>query len=235
MKPILVIQNAAAEGAGLLATLLHARGRPVENHLGWELPPSLRPEDYAALVVLGGAQSAYDTDTYPFLEREIDLCQEFVEAGKAVLGFCLGAQLLALALGGTVQAGAQKELGWAEITLSGEGRADPMLAGLPAAFPVFHFHGDFFPPPPGCANLAASALTACQLFRAAPGVYGFQYHAEIDGPLLESMCRNNADYMAANGVDAEAVIKASHLRLPSAEARSAIILNRWIHLMEERA
>jgi len=235
VKPILIIQNDAHEGAGLLATLLDRRGHGIERWLGWEMPSLREPADYAALVLLGGAQAAYETDAYPYLADEIDLARRFKEAGRPVLGFCLGAQLLAIALGGDVHPNAKKEIGWGDLTLTAEGAADPLFDGLPATFPAFHFHGDYFDTPPGCDNLAATAMTACQLFRAGPGVYGFQYHAEIDGPLAEVMCRNNADYMAANGFDADTVLAQSSARMPSTEERSGMILGRWIELVEGQA
>lgn len=227
--PLLIIQNDAHEGAGLLATLAAERDQPMVQQLGWETDyAALATDDYAALVLLGGAQGAYETDTYPYLQSEIDLCRHFIAAGRPVLGLCLGAQLLAVALGGQVHSNPQKEIGWADITLTNAATDDPLLHGLPARHTVFHFHGDYFEVPPGCVNLASSDLTACQLFRHGAASYGFQYHAEIDRPLLEVMCRNNADYMAANGFDAIKVIAAAAEHLDAVMARDRLLLARWL-------
>ena len=227
--PLLIIQNDAHEGAGLLATLAAERGQPVVQWLGWEIDHvGLKVDDYAALVLLGGAQGAYETDVYPYLQGEIDLCRHFIAQDKPVLGFCLGAQLLAVALGGTVHSNPRKEIGWADIDLAAAASDDPLLHGMPEQHKVFHFHGDYFDLPPDCDNLASSALTACQLFRHGKASYGFQYHAEIDRPLLEIMCRNNADYMAANGFDADTVIAEAGQYLDDATARDLLVLMRWL-------
>lgn len=97
----------------------------------------------------------------------------------------------------------------------------------------YHFHGDVIDDAPGCVRLASSAMTEWQLFRFGSNVYGFQYHAEVDQPLLEVMCRNNRDYLADNGFDAEAIIAESRSRLPEFERRCAIVLDRWLELVAD--
>lgn len=234
--PLLIIQNDAHEGAGLLATLAAERGRAVTQGLGWELDyAQLDPDRFAGLVLLGGAQGAYQTDTNPYLADEIALCRAFAAADKPVLGLCLGAQLLAVALHGKVYGNERKEIGFGDIELSPAAASDPLLRGLPDRHAVFHFHGDAFALPPGCVQLASSDLTPCQLFRHGGSRYGFQYHAEIDAPLLQVMCRNNADYMAANGFDADAVIADAASRLDPVVARYAAVLTRWLDLVETRS
>jgi len=237
MKPVLVIQNDAKEGAGLLASLLTSRGFRQMTVLGWQADyaspdASLSPANFSGLVVLGGAQGVNETEAYPYLSDEINLIQYFIAAGIPVIGLCLGAQLLAAALGGRVQSNTSKELGWHDITLSEAGRKDRLMSAHPEKALAFHFHGDYFTVPPGCLSLASSAMTGCQLFRH-NNAYGFQYHAEVDMALIEVMCLNNVDYMAANGADAVSVIEQSRLLIEDYMQRSANILNAWIDLMEE--
>ncbi|MGH6734589.1 MAG: type 1 glutamine amidotransferase [Methyloceanibacter sp.] len=236
MKPVLIVQNDPKEGAGQLTTLLSARGLKQERVFGYDTDyDRVGSAGYAALVVLGGAQSAYETETYPYLAREMALCQDFMQAGKPIAGFCLGAQILARTLGGEVVPGAKKEIGWYDLTLTEDGAGDALLTGHPKTLLAYHFHGDRIENVPGATNLASSVMTPCQLFRYGSNVYGFQYHAEVDEPLVELMCRNNADYMAANGFDAETIIGESRRHLPIFAGACKQILDRWIDLIPGQA
>jgi GMP synthase (glutamine-hydrolysing) len=231
MRPLLIVQNDPHEGAGHLSHLLAKRNIEQETVLGYSAAyEALAVKTYSGIVVLGGGQAAYETDKYPYVQKEIDLCASFIDAGKPIAGFCLGAQILARALGGDVVANAQKEIGWYDLTLTKAAGEDPLMFDQPQSFPAYHFHGDVIKGVPGAVNLATSAMTEWQLFRHGSNAYGFQYHAEVDQPLIETMCRNNSEYMAANGVDAEAVIVESRGKIGKFESRCAEILRRWLDL-----
>ncbi len=232
MKPVLIVQNDAHEGAGSLATLLAQRG--IDQHVvqGFGAKYSeLASDRFSALVVLGGAQSAYETDKYTFLKKEMALCRDFVDAQKPLLGFCLGAQILAAALGGEVVPGKQKEIGWYDLTLRSEAKEDPLMRNHPSKLLAYHFHGDVIQNVPQAITLASSDMTPLQAFRYGPNAYGFQYHAEVDRSLLADMCRNNHDYLAANGIDAESLISDSQSHLPDFERHCTAMLKGWIELL----
>jgi GMP synthase (glutamine-hydrolysing) len=231
MKPVLIIQNDAKEGAGQLDTLLQRRGLNQHRVMGPDADYSqLGADRFSALIILGGAQGAYETKEYPYLLNEMRLCEAFMESDKPIAGFCLGAQILATALGGEVLPNTRKEIGWYDLVLTDAATDDALLQDHPKSLLSYHFHGDFIKQVPGAVNLASSGMTETQLFRYGANVYGFQYHAEVDRPLLEIMCRNNSDYMSANGVDAEAVIAESDANLPEFERRCGVVLNRWLDL-----
>lgn len=231
MDPILIIQNDPHEGAGQLSTVLVRRGIEQETVLGYSTRyESLSPKSYNGLAVLGGAQGAYETDKYPYLQEEMDICLAFLEAGKPIAGFCLGAQILARALGGEVVLSDRKEIGWHDLTLSEPAASDALMGRHPRTLLAYHFHGDVIKSVPEGVNLARSAMTEWQLFRFGSNVYGFQYHAEVDQPLIEVMCRNNSAYMAANGVDAETIIDQSRRNLPRFGSHCERVLNRWVDL-----
>ncbi|CAA2141986.1 type 1 glutamine amidotransferase [Hyphomicrobium sp. ghe19] len=231
MLPVLIVQNDPQEGAGSLATLMAKRGLSQFIVQGFNAPyAELTPERFSALIILGGAQSAYETEAYPYLEREMALVTAFMSADKPIAGFCLGAQILAAALGGDVCAGAQKEIGWYDLTLRDEAADDPLLKGHPKTLLSYHFHGDVIRHIPNGIVLASSEMTPWQTFRHGQKAYGFQYHAEVNRSLLADMCRNNESYLAANGIDADALIVASQPHLADFEHHCAGILERWLDL-----
>lgn len=229
MKPFLIIQNDKHEGAGQLLTLIHQRKLMAKTILGWDIDyKNIQADDYCALILLGGAQGVYEVDKYPYLKNEISLTNMFIRLEKPVIGLCLGAQIIATALGGEVLQNQKKEIGWFDIQMNEGAEYDALMMMHPQTAKAYHFHGDYFKLPPDCVSLAMSELTQCQLFRYKKNVYGFQFHAEIDQALLEVMCRTNADYMQSNGYDADEVIKESEIHLINYQLRCSSILNKWL-------
>lgn len=194
---VLVIQNFEDTGLGQVGRALEEAGAEIDlvkAHEGEPLPGDAAGHD--ALVVLGGGQSALDDADYPYLPALARLTRTFGEADKAVLGICLGAQLVARGHGGRNVLGRPQEFGWRDVTLSAQGLDDPMLAAAPAVFPIFHWHNDTFDLPPGATHLATSAMTPNQAFRVGRAVYGIQFHFEADTGLVDDWSRIFVDYLA---------------------------------------
>ncbi|XUJ33596.1 glutamine amidotransferase-related protein [Bradyrhizobium japonicum] len=105
--------------------------------------------------MLGGPIGVYETERYPFLTREIDLLERRLAQGLPTLGICLGAQLMAKALGARIYAGGVKEIGWGSVTLTDAGQASS-LKPLAESAPVLHWHGDTFDLPDNAARLASN-------------------------------------------------------------------------------
>ena len=154
------------------------------------MPPA---KDFAALVMMGGPMSVNEEDRYPFITQEMELTREFIAGGKKVFGVCLGAQIMAKALGSRVYAGPEKEIGWYDIELTEEGLGDPlmtMLAVHPRAgdfwrkFKVFHWHGETFDIPQDAVRLARSFLYQNQAFRYGRDAYAFQFHIEVKKEMI---------------------------------------------------
>jgi len=220
MSAVWVFQHLDAEPPGLIGTVLERLGhelRVFRSDRG-ELPRRLEPE-CAGLVVMGGPMAVYETGRWPWIGAEIARLREAVDAGLPVLGMCLGAQLLAAAAGARVYPGGQgKEIGWAEVTLSDTGRADPLCAALlepgQAAASVFQWHGDTFDLPPGAEALASSARYPQQAFRVGRAAYGFQFHFEVTEPVIRDwVARWPADVLGA-GLDPAAILAELPGRLP---------------------
>lgn len=132
------------------------------------------------LLVLGGTMGAYETDRLPFLAPEIAMIRRRLRADLPVLGVCLGAQLMAAALGARVYPGPSPEIGWLPVIPTAEGEADPVFARLLRPSPVtLQWHGDTFDYPAGTVALAASAGYAAQAFRHGTWSYALQFHPEV--------------------------------------------------------
>lgn len=134
---------------------------------------------HQGLLVLGGPMGVNDKAEYPYLSQVERLIGEAVAAGKPVLGLCLGAQLMASALGGKVFPNRTKEIGCYRVDLTAEGRADPLFAGMGPRVPVFQWHGDTFTLPEGAVLLATAPTCAHQAFRYGRNAYGLQFHLEV--------------------------------------------------------
>jgi GMP synthase (glutamine-hydrolysing) len=146
--------------------------------------------DFDLLVVMGGPMNIYEHEAYPWLEAEKAFLRRAIESGRAVLGICLGAQLLADVLGGPVTRGPQVEIGWFPVKLT-PGVNVPVFADFPAEFTVLHWHGDTFAIPPGAAHVASSAGCDHQAFAYDGGrVVGLQFHLEPNPALMRVLVEN---------------------------------------------
>ncbi|RCS24635.1 type 1 glutamine amidotransferase [Phyllobacterium salinisoli] len=183
---VLTVQNYRGTGLGQVDQALAEAGAEIDlcaAYLGDPLPQS--DDGYDALIVLGGEQNALADDEYPYLPALTALIRDFGDAGKAVLGICLGSQLVARAYGGKNILDRPVEFGWHEVRISEAAADDPVLSALPAAFPIFHWHSDTFSLPQGAVHLASSDKTANQAFRLGRAVYGIQFHFEADRQLVD--------------------------------------------------
>jgi GMP synthase (glutamine-hydrolysing) len=147
-------------------------GQPLPGH-----------EEVAGAVVMGGPMNVDEVERFPALAAEREWLAAAVERGMPVLGICLGAQLLARALGAEVRSGERKEIGFAPAAVSDAD--DPVLGGLAPSTDVLHWHGDVFDLPDGAQPLASSALTETQAFRAG-NAWGALFHPEADFALVEA-------------------------------------------------
>ncbi|MCU0846017.1 MAG: type 1 glutamine amidotransferase [Spirochaetes bacterium] len=132
----------------------------------------------------------YDESVYSWLAPEKRFIGEAVAAGKTVLGICLGAQLLAVVLGGAVRRNVHREIGWFPVRLVPAAEGIPAFAGLPRSFTAFHWHGDTFGIPPGAVRTAESDACAAQAFVYNDKVIGLQFHLESTAESVEALVRN---------------------------------------------
>lgn len=170
-----VLQHVPFEGLGSIEAWLAERGAIVSRTLFFESAelPDIATVDF--VIALGGPMSVNDEASLGWLIAEKRFITAALQAGKAVLGICLGAQLIASALGTKVYRNAEKEIGWLPI------EATPARAGVfqfPPQATVFHWHGETFDLPPDAVALARSAGCALQAFQIGANVIGLQFHLE---------------------------------------------------------
>ncbi len=192
MARVLVLQHVESEGLGIINKAVKQSGiqtdfiRIFKND---RIPKSL--EGYNGIIILGGPMGVYEEDIYPFIKDEIALIKNVIRDDSPILGICLGAQMLAKAVGADVYKGKKKEIGWYKIKLSDEGKRDSLFIGLPDEFTVFQWHGDTFDlgtdlksVPGKC--LAFSELFPNQIIKVGKNAYGLQFHLEVTEDMIKN-------------------------------------------------
>ena len=234
---VLVCQHVPYEPLGILDPLLKAAGfriRYVNFGRNAAQVPSL--DGYDGVIVLGGPMNADDTENYPHLQTEVLLIRAALQRNLRVLGICLGAQLLAKAIGGSVAAGGAPEVGWHTVELTDAGHEDPMFAGFGGTREVFQWHDDKIVLPDSARVIAGSATCPVQSFSCGDGVYGLQFHLEANAPLIERWL-GIPDYQHAlhrNGVSADAIRQRTESAIGPMMDLGRHAFSRWIEHFEHR-
>ncbi len=178
-----IFQHVAFEGPGMIADWAHIKGHALRVR---RMDLREIPEGSDGVIVLGGPMGAQDTGNHPWLGREREFIRQAIDAHTPVLGICLGAQQLALTLGGKVRSNECNEKGWAPVQRT-DGESSHMLGGLPREFSPFHWHQDNVVAPPGSEVLAKSDSCAVQAFQQGTAL-GLQFHLEASARWVDTMC-----------------------------------------------
>ncbi|WP_436698648.1 type 1 glutamine amidotransferase [Nocardioides sp. BYT-33-1] len=179
---VLVLQHISCEPPATYEEILDAHGYRVHRVELDEGEPLPDHHDFAAVIVMGGPMGALDDVAHPWLAAERAYIARAVAAGVPYWGVCLGAQLLAAALGARVYTGPAPEVGTYDVELTEDAAGDPVFGLLPDRFSVFQWHSDTFDLPAGARRLAASAVYDNQVF-ALGSAYGVQFHVEVGAGL----------------------------------------------------
>ena len=231
MSEVLIIQHEAGEGPGTIEEELIRAGhkvRRVRIDQGDKVPNEVGV--MAGLVVMGGSMGVGDQGKLSYLKDEIVLLKQFHKAEKPILGICLGAQLLAAALGTEVAAG-EKEIGWFPVRKLPDAFKDPVLRRLPENFPALMWHGDYFALPKGAVPLLSTDKCACAAFRHGKKAYALVPHLEMTAAMVDEMVASSRKKLESAGVEVSGILEDTSENAEPAEELARVMWRAWIGLL----
>lgn len=224
---ILALEHVAFETVGMIADWAELRGHSLTICRLYDNDPLPDHDSYDMLVVMGGPMSVRDNTNYPWLAVEKPFINAAIQAGKYVVGVCLGAQLIANVLGAPVYPNPVKEIGWLPVTIVDAALSEPILRGLNPAMTAFHWHGDTFDMPDGARLLMSSKACKHQAFLYNKKVLGLQFHLEMteDGVQnLISHCRT--EIIPSATIQPEEKLLSGITAIPSCRRALYVLLDR---------
>ncbi len=185
-----VLQHVPFEGPAAIADWAQARSVRMRVSQLYEDAPLPSLDAFDILTIMGGPMGANDEARFTWMAAELNLIHEAIHVGKAVLGVCLGAQLMAKSLGARVYKGAMKEIGWFPVHRTETGAT--VFQALPREFTPFHWHGDTFDLPAGATRLASTSVTPIQAFAFGSNALGLQFHFEATPSSVSALIEHAA-------------------------------------------
>jgi len=229
---LIILRHVAYEGPGLIEDMLEGRGLPHKVMDVFQEGVPLSAAGLTGVVSMGGPMSVNDGTVE--IEKEKEILLESMDRGIPILGVCLGAQIIASAMGAKVYAGERPEVGWGEVTLTDSGIEDPLLAGVERVLPVLHWHGETFDLPEGAVRLASSEMFENQAFRVGASTYGMQFHLEVDEEMVREWVdrdREGEDRLVSNQ---DMILEGIQPHLDRVRFGGALVIGRFLDLVAGR-
>ncbi|MDB5662477.1 MAG: glutamine amidotransferase [Sphingomonas bacterium] len=227
MKTALIIRHTPYEGVAGFRLPIEEAGYAI--HRIDVLDPAFATVDLIApdlVVMMGGPMGVYEAEAHPWIACEIERLGQRLRDNRPTLGVCLGAQMIAAALGSRVFPGPAKEIGFAPITI--QPINDSPVRHLEGV-PVLHWHGDTFDLPDDVELLASTELYANQAFRRGKWLLALQCHPEMgEDPRIETWVEEGGDCLAEAGLDAETILRRYGDHGPAAVAAGRAMIREWI-------
>ncbi|RXT19741.1 glutamine amidotransferase [Rhizobium leguminosarum] len=226
-RSVQAIRHIGFEDLGSFQAPLREAGYEIEYvDVAEQEERNLDPLAADLLVVLGGPIGVNDHQAYPVITEEIELLRARLAADRPTLGICLGAQVMAAALGARVYPGSAKEIGWSPLELAATAAPNP-LAGLKNV-PVLHWHGDTFHLPDGCVLIASTPICRNQAFSRGPNILGLQFHPEALAARFEHWLLGHASELATAGISPVALRRDTELNGKMLEEAGTRLLAEWL-------
>lgn len=229
-KQAIAIRHVAFEDLGTLTPILEQAGYTITYlEAGYDNLRNLEAKSPDLLIVLGGPIGAYDDVNYPFIRDEIKLLKDRLQADLPVLGICLGAQLMARALGASVYPSGHQEIGWAPVALTEAGQRSPLDALASNQTSMFHWHGDTFDLPEAATLLASTPICQHQAFAIGRNSLGLQFHPEVTSLGLEKWFIGHAAEITATENVTVAQLRSDTVKYgKTLEQQALIFWSDWI-------
>ena len=228
MKPLLCVRHQPTCPVGVLGDVFDAEQMPWQYLDAWREDSAPDLSEVSGLVVLGGEMNVDQVDRYPFLKTVRDLTKDAIEAGMPVLGVCLGAQVMARALGAEVTRSPIKEIGFVDVAATRAGKADPVLSEFAPRACVFQFHEDICALPEGAELLFHNEVAPVQAFKVGERAYGVQFHLEVTMAEIETWCNDTPNLERDWGVTKDQVVAQADALLEDQQQRSRDVARRFL-------
>ena len=236
IKRVNVMRHLAFEDLASFTSVLQAHGYDINYIEAADF--ALAPDDMSQidalsddlLIILGGPISVNDKTMFPFIDAEITLLKERIAADKPTLGICLGAQLIANALGAKIFPGKEKEIGWYPLDITEAGKHSSLRYLSAEHCSMLHWHGETFDLPQGAVLLASSEKFTNQAFSYGENVLALQFHPEITQRSMEKWFIGHiGEIMQTDGVDVEQLREETYRYANRLEMQGELFFNSWIN------
>jgi GMP synthase (glutamine-hydrolysing) len=233
-RSAIAIRHVHFEDLGSLEPLLISAGYQIRYaDAGFEDIAAVDPIAPDLLVVLGGPIGAYESDSYPTMNDETRLLEARFSANRPTLGICLGAQLMAQALGARVYPTEVKEIGWAPVTIGPAGRESPLRHFGEDGTMVLHWHGDTFDLPKGASLLSSTSVCHNQAFSWGENALAFQFHPEVLGSRLERWFIGHACEISAAKLSVNTLRKDTARYAARLEIQARKCFGEWLKAIDD--
>ncbi len=225
---VLIICHKTPEDSGIIRRVLERRGAAIDTKMAHTDPlPDIDPLHHDLAVFMGGPMGVYQADIFPYLSSEVAYLQKRLAADKPTLGVCLGAQLMARALGKNVYPGPQgKEIGWRNITVADQ--SGPARHLDAAHTRIMQWHGDTFDLPEGATLLASSDLYKHQIYTHGKNAMALQCHLEVTRDILEFWMATGYGELAENGLSVPQLRADTQSHLQTLNRQAELFLDEWL-------
>lgn len=229
MTAALIITHERKEGPGIFGDMLKARGFALINLYAPEGKFTKEMERHDLVLVMGGPMGVYETDKYAFIERELEFLKRRIETGLPTLGVCLGAQMIAGALGADVYpGGAGQEIGWNELRVLNDNH--PLKHLEAPKTNMFHWHGDTFDLPKGADLLASTDLYKNQAFSYGQNTLALQFHPEMTTEMIKDWATVLGPDMGGSKITGshEELYGQTEKNIATLNRQSKLFFNEWL-------